>query len=42
MAILGETVYDAGLLIHKDHPWLGASPDGVCTSNILIEIKVIG
>ena len=28
-----------GLVIHKDHTFLGVSPDGVCEENFLIEIK---
>lgn len=39
MDILGLKVLEFGLLVHKDHPWLGASPDGVTTTGALIEIK---
>ncbi len=35
----GEKVYDAGLIVHKDYPWLGASPDGLIPNGKLIEIK---
>lgn len=36
---LGETIFDAGLVIHKDLPWLGASPDGITASGKCVEIK---
>jgi putative phage-type endonuclease len=35
----GEDVREYGLVIHRDHPWLGASPDGVTRSGKLVEIK---
>jgi putative phage-type endonuclease len=35
----GEEVAEYGLMIHPDHPWLGASPDGVTRSGKLVEIK---
>jgi putative phage-type endonuclease len=35
----GETVLDFGLLVHPEHAWLGASPDGVTTTGRAIEIK---
>jgi putative phage-type endonuclease len=35
----GEEVAEYGLVIHPDHPWLGASPDGVTRSGKLVEIK---
>lgn len=35
----GEKVYEFGLMIHADIPWLGASPDGICASRKLLEIK---
>ena len=28
-----------GLVVHPDHPWLGASPDGILDATKLIEIK---
>jgi putative phage-type endonuclease len=37
--VLGETVYDCGLVVHQDLPWLAASPDGVTRTGKLIEIK---
>jgi putative phage-type endonuclease len=37
--LTGDVVFDTGLIIHKDIPWLGASPDGVLTSKKLLEIK---
>jgi len=27
-----------GLVVHPDHPWLGASPDGILDSLQLLEI----
>lgn len=38
-SVLGEEVHDVGLLVHPQHPWLGASPDGVTSSGKCIEIK---
>lgn len=35
----GEQVLDFGLLTHPEHPWLGASPDGVTLSGKCVEIK---
>ena len=32
-------VLDFGLMIHPDIPWLGASPDGITTDGICIEVK---
>lgn len=46
--VLGETVYDFGLLRHVDVrgeddesalPWLGASPDGITATGKMVEIK---
>lgn len=39
MEQLGMTALDFGLLRHPDHPWLGASPDGITTCGTCIEIK---
>jgi len=33
-------VMHVGLLIHRQHRWLGASPDAVCFDGSLVEIKV--
>ena len=38
-AALGVTCLDFGLLVHPEHPWLAASPDGVTTSGFAVEIK---
>jgi putative phage-type endonuclease len=35
----GRKSHEIGLVIHRDYPWLGASPDGVTEDGILIEIK---
>lgn len=37
--VLGERIAEYGLLVHKEHDWLGASPDGVSESGKMIEIK---
>lgn len=39
MDMTGDVVHEFGLLIHPEHPWLGASPDGVTESGKLVEIK---
>lgn len=39
MRSLGETCHEFGLLVHPDHPWLAASPDGVTTNGFCVEIK---
>lgn len=38
-SVLGETVLPFGLLVHPEHPWLAASPDGVTMSGAAVEIK---
>lgn len=38
-AALGEQVLDFGLLVHPDHTWLAASPDGVTLTGKCVEIK---
>ncbi len=35
----GVKVLEFGLLQHQKHKWLGASPDGITTEGIMIEIK---
>jgi putative phage-type endonuclease len=37
--ITGERVHEVGLVIHPEHVFLGASPDGITESGKLIEIK---
>jgi putative phage-type endonuclease len=39
MAELGDTCYEFGLLVHPEHPWLAASPDGVTATGKCVEIK---
>lgn len=34
-----KDVLEFGLLIHPEHPWLGASPDGITPDGVMIEIK---
>ncbi len=36
---LGVNVTDVGLMIHSQYPWLGASPDGLTSDGILLELK---
>ena len=38
-AAIGEEIHMFGLLRHPDHPWLGASPDGVTAMGKCVEIK---
>lgn len=35
----GHLVDAVGLVVHPDHPWLGASPDGLVGDRGLVEIK---
>jgi hypothetical protein len=35
----GHVVENRGLVVHPDHPWLGASPDGILDATQLLEIK---
>lgn len=37
--VLGEKVLPFGLLVHPEHTWLAASPDGVTTTGAAVEIK---
>ena len=37
--LMGDTIFDVGLIVHPDYPWLGASPDGVTASGRCVEIK---
>ena len=34
-----KNVLSFGLLLHRDHSWLGGSPDGITTDGILLEVK---
>lgn len=34
-----DTLWRRGLVVHPDHSWLGASPDGILDATQLIEIK---
>lgn len=36
-----DKVYECGLLIHPEYPWLGASPDGIRDCGWLLEIKCL-
>lgn len=36
---LGEKVLPFGLLVHPEHPWLAASPDGITHTGKCVEIK---
>lgn len=35
----GRKILEFGFVIHETIPWLGASPDGITTDGILIEVK---
>lgn len=35
----GEVSHEIGLAQHPKYPWLGGSPDGICESGRLLEIK---
>lgn len=37
--LLKKQVLEFGLIQHKEYDWLGASPDGITTDGIMIEIK---
>ena len=37
--IRNKKVLSFGLIIHRDYPWLGGSPDGITTDGILLEVK---
>ena len=39
--ISGERVNEVGLFEHDNYNWLGASPDGLCDSGKLVEIKCV-
>ena len=32
-------IYDFGLCVHAEYPWLGASPDGITEDGVMLEIK---
>ena len=38
-SVLGEKVVPFGLLVHPEHTWLAASPDGVTETGKCVEIK---
>jgi putative phage-type endonuclease len=38
-AVTGANVHEFGLLPHPTRTWFGASPDGVCTHGVMLEIK---
>ncbi|CAL8369379.1 unnamed protein product [Gadus morhua 'NCC'] len=35
----GHDVHNKGLVVHPDHPWLAASPDGILDGTKLLQIK---
>lgn len=35
----GLAVAQSGMVVSSTHPWLSASPDGICADNALLEIK---
>lgn len=35
----GNTVQECGFFVHPEHPWLGASPDGLVGDDGVVEIK---
>lgn len=35
----GKKTHEIGVVQHRDHPWLGGSPDGVTEDGLLVEIK---
>jgi putative phage-type endonuclease len=37
--LYSKEVLSFGLLIHRDYPWLGGSPDGITTDGVLLEVK---
>ena len=37
--LYSKEVLSFGLLIHRDHSWLGGSPDGITTDGVLLEVK---
>ncbi|AGE55201.1 hypothetical protein PBCVMA1E_183R [Paramecium bursaria Chlorella virus MA1E] len=39
MKIIGGRMFEFGLLIHDEYPWLAASPDGITADGHAIEIK---
>jgi putative phage-type endonuclease len=39
MDILGKKNLEFGLLVHPEFPWLAASPDGITTDGMCVEIK---
>ena len=39
MEILGEQMFEFGLIVHENYPWLAASPDGITSRGFAVEIK---
>jgi len=39
MRILGERMFEFGLIVHDEYPWLAASPDGITSRGYCVEIK---
>lgn len=39
MKLIGSRMFEFGLLVHDEYPWLAASPDGITDDGYCIEIK---
>jgi len=39
MSVLGERMFEFGLLVHDKYKWLAASPDGITSRGYAVEIK---
>ena len=34
-----KVTHPTGLIVHRDHPFIAATPDGIVSDNLILEVK---